>query len=70
MPKRGSALWDEVPEENFHQLLGIDFNGKVISAPVIQPTQSSLTSFDDRGEISGNLTKAEAVALAHALHHG
>ena len=69
MTKRGSALWDKVAEENFHKILGIDFNGKVVSAPIIQPSQSVFTAFDGAGEISGNLTKAEAVALAHALHH-
>ena len=70
MTMRGSALWDKVTEENFHKLLGIDFDGKVVSAPIIQPTQSSFSTFNGRGEISGNLTKAEAHALARALHHG
>jgi preprotein translocase subunit SecD len=67
MTKRGSALWDEVAEENFHKILSIDFDGRVVSAPIIQPTQSSFSSFGGRGEISGNLTKAEALALAMAL---
>ena len=70
MTKRGSTLWDKVAEENFHKLLGIDFNGKVVSAPIIQPTQSRLPLSVAKVKISGNLTKAEAVALAHALHHG
>ena len=70
MTKRGSALWDKVAEENFHKLLSIDFDGEVVSTPIIQPTQSSFTTFNGKGEISGNLTKAEAMALAHALHHG
>jgi hypothetical protein len=69
MTKRGAALWDRVAEENFHKLLSVDFNGKVVTAPIIQPTQTSFTSFAGRGQISGNLTKAEAMALAHALHH-
>jgi preprotein translocase subunit SecD len=64
---RGVALWDKVAEENFHTLLGIDFNGKVVSAPIIQPTESSFSSLHGQGEISGNLTKAEALALANAL---
>jgi preprotein translocase subunit SecD len=67
MTTRGSALWDKVAEENFHQLLSVDFDGRVVSVPIIQPTQSSFSSFDGRGEISGNLTRAEAVALARAL---
>jgi preprotein translocase subunit SecD len=70
MNRRGSALWDKVVEENFHKYLGIDFDGKVISAPIIQPTQDSFSTFNGRGEISGNLTKVEALELARALHHG
>ena len=69
MTERGSGLWDTVAEENFHKVLGIDFDGKVVSAPIIQPTQSNFSSFNGHGEISGNLTRAEALALAHALHH-
>jgi preprotein translocase subunit SecD len=64
---RGSTLWDKVAQENFHEVLSIDFDGRVVSAPIIQPTQSSFTSFNGEGEISGNLTKAEALALAKAL---
>ena len=70
MTKRGTALWDKVAEENFHKLLAIDFDGKVVSAPLVQPTQSSFSSFDGQGEISGNFTKTEAMALAKALHQG
>ena len=61
---RGTVLWDRVAEENFHALLGIDLNGVVVSAPIIQPTQTSFTSFDGRGEISGGLDRAEAMDLA------
>ena len=49
----GSALWDKVAQENFHQLLGIELDGEVYSAPIIQPTQATFTSFDGQGEISG-----------------
>jgi preprotein translocase subunit SecD len=68
---KGAVLLDKVAEENFHQFLGIDFHGVVVSAPIIQPSQSSFSSFVGRGEISGNLTKSEATALARAMnkHH-
>jgi preprotein translocase subunit SecD len=64
----GSALWDKVAEENFHQLLGIEFDGEVYSAPIIQPSQSTFTSFDGKGEISGDLTKSEARQLAQSMN--
>ncbi len=66
----GSALWDKVAMENFHQLLGIELDGQVYSAPIIQPTQGSFTSFQGRGEISGSLTQADAQNLAQAMNFG
>ena len=65
-----SALWDKVAGENFHQLLGIELDGVVYSAPIIQPSQSTFTSFDGQGEISGNLTQADAQNLAQAMNYG
>ena len=66
----GSALWDKVAQENFHQFLGIELDGKVYSAPIIQPTQSSFSSFDGKGEISGSLTQSDAQNLAQAMNFG
>jgi preprotein translocase subunit SecD len=65
-----SALWDKVAQENFHQLLGIELDGIVYSAPIIQPTQSAFTSFDGQGEISGDLTQEDAQNLAQAMNYG
>jgi SecDF, P1 head subdomain len=64
----GSLVWDKVAEENFHQFLAFEANGIVYSAPVVQPTQSSFSSFGGRGEISGGLTRVDAVRLAHAMN--
>ena len=63
----GAVVWDRVAEQNFHQLLGIEVNGVVYTAPIMQPTQVSFTSFDGKGELSGNLTRSEAARLANAL---
>jgi hypothetical protein len=63
----GAPRWDRVANENFHQQLAIDFDGTVVSAPLIQPTQAAFSSFEGHGEIGGSFTRAEAVALAHAL---
>jgi preprotein translocase subunit SecD len=65
-----SALWDKVASENFHQLLGIELDGVVYSAPIIQPGQSSFSSFGGKGEISGSLTQADAQNLAQAMNFG
>jgi preprotein translocase subunit SecD len=67
----GSALWDKVADENFHMLLGVELDGVVQSAPLIQPTQASFTSFDGQGTISGgNMTEAQAKSLAQAMEFG
>jgi len=66
----GSQLWDTVAQQNFHQLLGIELDGVVYSAPIIQPTQSTFTSFDGKGEISGSLTQQDAQNLAQAMNFG
>jgi hypothetical protein len=64
----GAAVWDKVANENFHQLLGIELHGVVYSAPIIQPTQTSFSSFNGKGEISGQLTHSDAERLARALN--
>jgi preprotein translocase subunit SecD len=70
----GSPLWDKVAQENFHQLLGIELDGQVYSAPIIQPSQSTFSSFDGKGEISGGgtngLSQTDAQNLAQAMNFG
>jgi len=66
----GSRAWDQVAEANFHQYVALDLDGLVMSAPLIQPNQSSFTSFDGRGEISGNFNAVSAKALAAVLASG
>jgi preprotein translocase subunit SecD len=66
----GSPAWDKVAEDNFHQLLAIELDGVVQSAPLIQPSQSTFTSFDGSGEISGSFTEGSAKNLALAMNFG
>ena len=63
----GAAAFDRVADQNFHQLLAIDMGGKVVSAPLIQPTQASFSSFDGTIQVSGPLTASNARALAAAV---
>jgi preprotein translocase subunit SecD len=71
LTKTGSPLWDSVASKNFHQYLAIELDGVVQSAPLIQPSQPSFTSFDGTGEISGgNMTEADAKSLAIAMQFG
>jgi preprotein translocase subunit SecD len=66
----GAAAWDSLTKSLFHQYLGIDLDGVVVSAPIIQPTQTSWTSFQGQVQISGSLTQASANTLAIALNYG
>jgi preprotein translocase subunit SecD len=66
----GSALWDQVSKTFFHEYMGIELDGVVESAPIIQPTQSQWTSFGGQVSISGSLTQADANTLATALQYG
>jgi preprotein translocase subunit SecD len=70
LTKTGSPLWDQVAEKNFHALLAIELDGIVQSAPLIQPSQASFTSFDGQGEISGSFTEQSAKNLALAMQFG
>ena len=66
----GSTQWDAVAQENFHQIVAIELDGVVQSAPLIQPTQTSFSSFGGQGEISGSMTQSQAQNLARAMEFG
>ncbi|MGH9089237.1 MAG: protein translocase subunit SecD [Acidimicrobiales bacterium] len=67
---KGSPKWDQVAQANFHQMLAVELDGVVQSAPIIQPTQASFSSFDGKGQISGHLTQTQAKKLALAMQFG
>jgi preprotein translocase subunit SecD len=67
LSSEGAAAFDRIAQENFHRFLAIDMGGKVVSIPLIQPTQVSFSSFDGAMEISGALTAANARAVAAAV---
>ncbi|MCL4313112.1 MAG: protein translocase subunit SecD [Actinobacteria bacterium] len=70
LTSKGSPEWDKMAKANFHQLVAADLDGKITSAPIIQATQSSFSSFGGRGEITGNFTHATASNLALVLNYG
>ncbi|MGH9100747.1 MAG: protein translocase subunit SecD, partial [Acidimicrobiales bacterium] len=67
---KGSPQWDALASKYFHQIIAIELDGKVYSAPIIQPSQSAFSSFDGRGEISGHLSETQAKTLALAMQFG
>ena len=66
----GAALWDSLAQKQFHAIIGIDLDGKVVSAPITQPTQSSFTSFNGQVSISGGFSEDFAKTLAADLNFG
>ena len=66
----GSTLWDQVAKANFHQLVAIELDGVVESAPIIQPTNATPASFGGSGQISGSFTESSAKSLALAMQFG
>ncbi len=67
---KGSPAWDKLAQTYFHQIIAIELDGQVYSAPIIQPSQSAFSSFDGKGEISGHLTETQAKTLALAMQFG
>ena len=70
LTSKGSPAWDRVASKYFHQIIAIELDGQVYSAPIIQPSQSSFSSFGGKGEISGHLTETQAKSLALAMQFG
>jgi len=66
----GSSKWDQVAASNFHQLVAIELDGVVQSAPVISATDVTPKSFGGSGSISGSFTETSAKNLAMAMRFG
>jgi preprotein translocase subunit SecD len=67
LTSNGAASWDRVAQQSFHEFLAIDVGGTVVSAPIIQPAQSSFSPFDGAMEISGALNASTAQSVAADL---
>ena len=70
LTRTGATAWDTLASKYFHELIGIDLDGQVISAPLTQPDQAAFTSFAGRVQISGNFTQTSAENLALDLNYG
>jgi len=73
LTKSGAKAWDNMARKYFHEVIVIELDGKVQSAPITLPAQSTFTSFGGQVEISngnGGLPEAQAKNLAVALNYG
>jgi preprotein translocase subunit SecD len=67
---KGATAWDALAEKYFHEIIGIDLDGTVVSAPLTQPNSAAFSSFDGKVQISGNFTQTSATNLALDLNYG
>ena len=57
--------------QNFHSYVALDLDGQqALSAPLIEPTNSSFSSFGGQMEISGTFTATTAKTIAAVLGNG
>jgi len=63
----GSTQWDSLTAQQFHALVAVVVNGKVISTPLVQPSQTSFTSFGGHLQVAGAFTEGQAKAMAAGL---
>ncbi len=66
----GSKAWDTLASTYFHEVIGIELDGVVQSAPLTLPNATAFTSFDGNVQISGSFTDTSAHNLALALNYG
>jgi hypothetical protein len=62
-----SARWDAIVHGNFHQMISVDLDGAVLSAPLVQPNRAAVSSSDGEFQLSGTYTVREAHSIASAL---
>jgi preprotein translocase subunit SecD len=67
---KGAGEWDALAQKYFHEIIGIDLDGQIVSAPLTQPSLATFTSFAGRVQISGNFTQQSAQNLALDLNYG
>jgi preprotein translocase subunit SecD len=70
LTERGAVAWDALAQKYFHEIIAIDLDGRIVSAPLTQPSQSTFTSFAGRVQISGSFSKESAEELAANLDSG
>lgn len=66
----GSEAWNAMAQESFHEVIGFDFDGIVVSAPVIEPNQATFLSFGSSIQTLLGHQETVAKTIAAALDSG
>jgi hypothetical protein len=64
-----SQQWNRVAKQYFHRQLAVDLNGVIVEAPLIEPNNSTFSSFDGQMQLVA-VSKTDAYDLAAALTSG
>lgn len=70
LTSEGQTGWNTMAKKYFHELIGIELDGVVQSAPITLPNTASFKTFTGNVQISGNFTATHAKTLALALTYG
>jgi preprotein translocase subunit SecD len=68
LTRHGSSAWDRLSRSSFHEYVGVDLDGHVLEAPLIEPSQGAWSSFSGQLELTG--PKPLDVVLAFELRAG
>jgi len=69
LTSQGLSQWNAMAKQYFHEVIGIELDGVVQSAPITEPNTASFKTFSNV-QISGHLTQQDAQNLALALNYG
>jgi len=69
LTSQGLSQWNAMAKQYFHEVIGIELDGVVQSAPITEPNTSTFKTFSNV-QISGHLTQQDAQNLALALNYG
>ncbi len=69
LTSQGLSQWNTMAKQYFHEVIGIELDGVVQSAPITEPGTSTFKTFTSV-QISGHLTQQDAQNLALALNYG
>jgi preprotein translocase subunit SecD len=67
--KRGSGAWDGLALRQFHKQIAVVLDHRVLSVPVIQPSEGEFSSFGGRAVISGQFTQRAATRIAAEIRN-
>lgn len=66
----GSAAYNRLSKEALHQYMAIVLDGVVISAPLVEPSQSTFSSLGNKLQIAGAFDRTNATQLGALLSFG